>query len=141
MRITRNRPIVACWAGLFWLATACIAGTASAQMLKTVNDRGALNCGVSEGLYGFSARDANGNWSGFDVDLCRAIAAAIFNDAGKVNYIPLDANRRFEVLQSGNIDVLSRNTTWTMSREVDLGLSFDAANDYSGQGFAERRGV
>src|SRR6059058_2670127 len=94
-----------------------IATAADAQVLKTVKDRGALNCGVSEGVYGFSARDSNGNWSGFDVDLCRAIAAAIFNDASKVNYIPLDANRRFEVLQSGNIDVLSRNTTWTMSRE------------------------
>src|SRR5258708_5050686 len=139
MRITRNRPIVACWAGLLWLATACIAGTASAQMLKTVNDRGALNCGVSEGLYGCSARDANGNWSGFDVDLCRAIAAAIFNDDGKVNYTPLEASRRFEALQSGGIDVLSRNTTWTMSREIELGLSFVATNYYDGQGFLVRR--
>jgi general L-amino acid transport system substrate-binding protein len=128
---------VACWAGL--LAAVCIAGTASAQMLTTVKDRGALNCGVSEGLYGFSARDANGNWSGFDVDLCRAIAAAIFNDAGKVNYTPLEASRRFEALQSGAIDVLSRNTTWTMSREIELGLSFVATNYYDGQGFLVRR--
>ena len=139
MRINRNGPIVACWAGLISLAAACIAGTASAQMLKTVKDRGALNCGVSEGLYGFSARDANGNWSGFDVDLCRAIAAAIFNDAGKVNYTPLEASRRFEALQSGAIDVLSRNTTWTMSREIELGLSFAATNYYDGQGFLVRR--
>src|SRR5689334_15753532 len=86
-----------------------------AQVLKTVKDRGMLNCGVSEGLNGFSARDSSGNWSGFDVDTCRAIAAAIFNDAGKVKYVPLDANRRFEALQAGDIDVLSRNTTWTIS--------------------------
>src|SRR5215468_1810954 len=108
---------------------------ATAQVLKTVKDRGTLNCGVSEGLYGFSARDRNGNWSGFDVDLCRAIAAAIFNDTTKVNYIPLDATRRFEALQSGGIDVLSRNTTWTISREVELGLTFAATNFYDGQGF------
>jgi general L-amino acid transport system substrate-binding protein len=117
------------------------ASAANEQVLKAVKDRGALNCGVSEGLYGFSARDNNGNWSGFDVDLCRAVAAAIFNDAGKVNYFPLDANRRFEALQSGTIDVLSRNTTWTMSREVDLGLIFAATNYYDGQGFLVRRAM
>src|SRR5262245_57044700 len=114
---------------------------ATAQVLKAVKDRGKLNCGVSEGLYGFSARDNNGNWSGFDVDLCRAIAAAIFNDASNVSYVPLDANRRFEALQSGSIDVLSRNTTWTMSREVDLGLLFAATNYYDGQGFLVRRAM
>ncbi|MGB6348436.1 MAG: transporter substrate-binding domain-containing protein, partial [Pseudolabrys sp.] len=88
-----------------------IGRAANAQVLKAVKDRATLNCGVSEGLYGFSARNNTGNWSGFDVDLCRAIAAAIFNDAGKVTYMPLAASRRFEALQSGNIDVLSRNTT------------------------------
>ena len=112
-----------------------------AQTLKAVKDRGALNCGVSEGLYGFSARDDKGNWSGFDVDLCRAIAAAIFNDASKVNYTPLAASRRFEGLQSGSIDVLSRNTTWTMSREIELGLSFAGTNYYDGQGFLVRRAM
>src|SRR6478752_6246875 len=112
---------------------------ANAQVLKAVKDRGALNCGVSEGLYGFSARDKDGNWSGFDVDLCRAIAAAIFNDASKVNYTPLESSRRFEGLQSGSVDVLSRNTTWTMSREIELGLSFTATNYYDGQGFLVRR--
>jgi general L-amino acid transport system substrate-binding protein len=115
--------------------------SANAQTLQTVKDRGALNCGVSEGLYGFSARDNNGNWSGFDVDLCRAVAAAIFNDASKVNYVPLDASRRFAALQSGAIDVLSRNTTWTISREVELGLSFAAINYYDGQGFLVRRAM
>jgi general L-amino acid transport system substrate-binding protein len=118
-----------------------IATAANAQVLKAVKDRGALNCGVSEGLYGFSARDSNGNWNGFDVDLCRALAAAIFNDASKVNYIPLDAGHRFEALQSGSIDVLSRNTTWSMSREVELGLSFAATNYYDGQGFLVRRAM
>ena len=78
------------------LAAGLIITPAHAQVLKAVKDRGTLNCGVSEGLNGFSARDGNGNWSGFDVDTCRAIAAAIFNDAGKVKYVPLDANRRFE---------------------------------------------
>src|SRR5499427_4707820 len=112
---------------------------ATAQVLKTVKDRGTLNCGVSEGLYGFSARDNNGNWSGFDVDLCRAVAAAIFNDTGKVNYVPLDASRRFAALQSGSIDVLSRITTWTMSREVELGLIFPATSYFDGQGFLIRR--
>jgi general L-amino acid transport system substrate-binding protein len=111
----------------------------NAQTLKTVKDRNALNCGVSEGLYGFSARDKNGNWSGFDVDLCRAVAAAIFNDTGKVNYVPLDASRRFAALQSGSIDVLSRITTWTMSREVELGLIFPATSYFDGQGFLIRR--
>ncbi|MGA9201374.1 MAG: transporter substrate-binding domain-containing protein, partial [Pseudolabrys sp.] len=115
------------------------AQTAGAQVLKAVKDRGTLNCGVSEGLYGFSARDNNGSWSGFDVDLCRAVAAAIFNDASKVSYVPLDASRRFEALQSGSIDVLSRITTWTMSREVDLGLLFTATNYFDGQGFLVRR--
>ena len=122
-------------------ASALTAGTVGAQTLKSVKDRGALNCGVSEGLYGFSARDDNGNWSGFDVDLCRAIAAAIFNDAGKVNYTPLDTANRFRALQSGSIDVLARNTTWTMSREIELGLSFAATSYYDGQGFLVRRAM
>ena len=116
-----------------------VAIAADTEVLKAVKNRGAVNCGVSEGLYGFSARDKDGNWSGFDVDLCRAIAAAIFNDASKVNYTPLESSRRFEGLQSGSIDVLSRNTTWTMSREIELGLSFTATNYYDGQGFLVRR--
>src|SRR5471032_1563222 len=103
------------------LVTFVMTSPVAAQTLKAVKDRGALNFGVSEGLYGFSARDDKGNWSGFDVDLCRALAAAIFNDTSKVNYTPLAASRRFEALQLGSIDVLSRNTTWTMSREVELG--------------------
>jgi len=130
------KPVAALVIVLLSSATA-----ANAQVLKAVQDRGALNCGVSEGLYGFSARDNNGNWSGFDVDMCRAIAAAIFNDVSKVNYVPLDATRRFEALQSGSIDVLSRNTTWTMSREIELGLTFAATTYYDGQGFLVPRAM
>jgi len=125
--------------GIFALAAIFNASSVNAQTLNAVKDRGALNCGVSEGLYGFSARDKDGNWSGFDVEMCHAIAAAIFGDPSKINYVPLDASRRFEALQSGSIDVLSRNTTWTMSREVDLGLSFAATSYYDGQGFLVRR--
>ena len=129
-------------AALLAVVAVCFGGTAAdAQTLKTVKERGALNCGVSEGLYGFSARDEKGNWSGFDVDLCRAIAAAIFNDPSKVNYTPLEASRRFQALQASSIDVLSRNTTWTMSREIELGLSFAATNYYDGQGFLVRRAL
>ena len=122
MRTNRNRPVAVCLAGLLSLAATCIAGAAHAQMLKTVTERGALNCGVSEGLYGFSARDAKGNWSGFDVDLCRAIAAAIFNDAGKVNYTPLAASRRFRgasirrhrrPLAQYHVDDVARDRAWT----------------------------
>jgi general L-amino acid transport system substrate-binding protein len=139
--MNRNKVATRCLVGLLSLFATCIVGAANAQTLKAVKDRGALNCGVSEGLYGFSARDDKGTWSGFDVDLCRAIAAAIFNDASKVNYTPLAASRRFEALQSGSIDILSRNTTWTMSREIDLGLSFAATNYYDGQGFLVRKAM
>src|ERR1700744_1072027 len=88
---------------------------ASAQTLKAVTDRGMLSCGVSQGLPGFSAPDDKGNWTGIDVDVCRAIAAAIFNDPSKVKFVPLSAKDRFTALQSGEVDVLSRNTTWTLS--------------------------
>ena len=141
MRMNSWRAVTIFSLPLLSLVAIPVATAANAQVLKAVKDRGALNCGVSEGLYGFSARDSSGNWNGFDVDLCRAIAAAIFNDASKVNYVPLDAGHRFEALQSGSIDVLSRNTTWTMSREVELGLSFAATNYYDGQGFLVRRAM
>jgi general L-amino acid transport system substrate-binding protein len=97
-----------------------------------------LVCGVSEGIPGFSAQTDKG-WAGFDVDLCRALAAAVFNDAGKVRYVPLNANDRFAALRSGTIDVLSRNSTWTMSRETDLMLVFPAVTYFDGQGFLIRR--
>ena len=117
------------------LVLALSAATSSAQTLKKVQDRGSLMCGVSQGLPGFSSPDDKGNWTGFDVDLCRAIAAAIFNDASKVKYVPLSANDRFAALTSGTIDVLSRDTTWTMSREISLRLAFAGITYYDGQGF------
>jgi len=117
------------------LAALAAVTSASAQTLKAVKERGMLACGVSQGLYGFSIADDKGNWTGFDVDLCRAIAAAIFNDADKVKYVPLSTNDRFGALTSGAVDVLSRNTTWTMSREMTLGLSFAGVTYYDGQGF------
>ena len=110
-----------------------------AQTLKTVRERGTLNCGVSQGLMGFSSTDANGTWIGFDVDFCRAVAAAIFDDPAKVTFVPLDAGSRFTALQSNKIDVLSRNSTWTMSREGSLGLMFAGIAYYDGQGFLMRR--
>src|SRR5882762_2532717 len=91
---------------------------ATAQTLKKVKDRGSLICGVSQGLPGFSNPDDKGAWTGFDVDLCKAIAAAVFNDPAKVKYTPLSAKDRFEPLKSGEIDVLSRNTTWILSRDA-----------------------
>jgi general L-amino acid transport system substrate-binding protein len=115
--------------------------TGSAQTLKKVQDRGALMCGVSQGLPVFSNPDDKGNWTGLDVDLCRAIAAAVFNDAGKVKYLPLSAKDRFTALQSGEIDVLSRNSTWTLSRDASLGINFTAVNYYDGQGFMVRKSL
>lgn len=117
------------------------AGVASAQTLKAVKDRGSLNCGVSEGLPGFSAKDDKNEWSGFDVDFCRALAAAIFNDKSKVQFVPLSAGDRFTALQQNKIDVLSRNSTWTLEREADLGLLFSAVTYYDGQGFMIRRSL
>lgn len=114
------------------------AGAASAATLDDVKSRDALKCGVSQGLPGFSNPDSDGNWSGLDVDLCKAVAAAIFDDASKVEYVPLSAKERFTALQSGEVDLLSRNTTWTMSRDTQLGLNFSVVNYYDGQGFMVR---
>jgi general L-amino acid transport system substrate-binding protein len=110
-----------------------------AQTLEAVRARGTLNCGVSQGLLGFSSLDDKNTWSGFDVDICRALAAAIFDDPAKVTFMPLDTATRFEALQSNKIDVLSRNSTWTMSRESSLGLMFAGVAYYDGQGFLLRR--
>ncbi|MBN9049888.1 MAG: amino acid ABC transporter substrate-binding protein [Rhizobiales bacterium] len=117
------------------------AQSASAQTLKTVKERGTLICGVSQGLPGFSNPDDKGNWTGLDVDLCRAIAAAIFNDPSKVKFTGLSAKDRFTALQSGEIDVLSRNSTWTLSRDSSLGLNFAGVNYYDGQGFMVRKAL
>jgi general L-amino acid transport system substrate-binding protein len=120
-------------AALFFVA--CHASVAAASTLVDVTARGKLNCGVNLGLPGFSASDAEGNWSGFDVDFCRAVAAAIFGDPDKVVFFPLSTSDRFEALTSGKIDVLARNSTWTMQREAGLGLTFVGVTYYDGQGF------
>jgi general L-amino acid transport system substrate-binding protein len=115
---------------------------ASAQAtLNTVKQRGVLQCGSNTGLAGFGLPDAQGNWTGLDVEFCRAIAAAIFNDPTKVKFIPLTAKDRFTALQSGEVDVLSRNTTWTSSRDTQLGLNFAAVNYFDGQGFLARKAL
>ncbi|WP_029352654.1 amino acid ABC transporter substrate-binding protein [Bosea sp. 117] len=114
---------------------ACVVGTVQADTLADVKARGTLKCGVSQGLAGFSAPDDKGQWQGFDVDLCRAVAAAIFDDASKVTYVPLNADARFPALAKGEIDVLSRNSTWTLQREAELKLLFAAVSYYDGQGF------
>ncbi|MDF3064100.1 MAG: amino acid transporter substrate-binding protein [Microvirga sp.] len=122
------------------LAASLSATAASAQAtLNNVKQKGFLTCGSNTGLAGFGVPDAQGNWTGLDVDLCRAIAAAIFNDPTKVRFIPLSAKDRFTALQSGEVDVLVRNTTWTMSRDTQLGLDFTGVNYYDGQGFMVRK--
>jgi general L-amino acid transport system substrate-binding protein len=108
---------------------------AAAQTLEDVRGKGYIQCGVSTGLAGFSNPDDQGEWTGIDVDYCRAMAAAIFGDADAVQYSPLSAVERFTALQSGEVDVLSRNTTWTMSRDTTLGLAFVGVTYYDGQGF------
>ena len=108
---------------------------AAGDTLALVRNRGELICGVNEGLPGFSNPDDKGRWSGIDVDYCRAVASAIFDDPTKVKFRPLNAKDRFTALQSGEIDILSRNTTWTMSRDTQLGLDFAGVDYYDGQGF------
>jgi general L-amino acid transport system substrate-binding protein len=108
---------------------------AEAGTLAAVKQRGTLNCGVSQGLAGFSDRDAQGRWAGFDVDFCRALAAAVLGDPDKVAYTPLSASERFDALRAGRIDVLSRNSTWTLEREAGLGLLFAGITFHDGQGF------
>lgn len=120
-------------------ALAISAGTVSAATLDDVQGKGHVQCGVSQGLPGFSNFDDKGNWSGVDVDVCRAVAAAIFGDDSKVKYTPLSAKERFTALQSGEVDVLSRNTTWTATRDTALGLNFAGVNYYDGQGFMVRK--
>ena len=122
----------------FFLGTAvsvAAAATASAGTLDDVRQKGFVQCGVSQGLIGFSNPDEQNNWTGLDVDFCRAVAASIFGDGTKVKFTPLSAKERFTALQSGEIDILSRNTTWTMSRDTSLGLKFAGVMYYDGQGF------
>ncbi len=113
-----------------------LAGPAQAgKTVDAIKARGQLVCGVNTGLAGFSAADSQGNWTGIDVDVCKAIAAAMLGDASKVKYVPLNAQQRFTALQSGEIDILSRNTTWTLTRDASLGMQFTGVTYYDGQGF------
>ncbi len=105
------------------------------KTLDAVKQRGTLNCGVTNGVAGFSAPDTQGNWSGLDVDTCRAIAAAVLGDGKKVNFVPLNSQQRFSALQAGEIDILARNTTWTLTRDASLGFNFTTITYYDGQGF------
>nr|WP_170284345.1 amino acid ABC transporter substrate-binding protein [Roseospira marina] len=130
-------------------AAALVAGAATvalstsaafaAETLDAVKERGEVVCGVSTGLPGFSNPDESGQWSGIDVDVCRAVGAAVLGDADKVKFVPLTAKERFTALQSGEIDILSRNTTWTLTRDSSLGLNFAGVNYYDGQGFLVKK--
>ncbi|HEU0216405.1 MAG TPA: amino acid ABC transporter substrate-binding protein [Stellaceae bacterium] len=129
---------VALLAGVGMARPAVAAGT-----LDKVKAAGTISCGVSTGIAGFSQPDNQGNYSGMDVDVCRALSAAIFGDPNKVKYVPLSAQQRFTALQSGEVDILSRNTTWTLQRDAELGINFAPVVYYDGQGFmvAKKLGV
>ena len=111
------------------------AGAAAAGTMDDVKTRGKLNCGVTTGLAGFAAPNANGEWEGFDVAVCRAVAAAVLGDPAAVEFVPTTGKTRFTALASGEVDLLARNTTWTFSRDVDLKFTFTGVNYYDGQGF------
>ena len=130
---------------LFTLALAAAGfgavGTAQAGVLDQVKAKGFVQCGVSQGLIGFSTPDDKGAWTGYDVDFCRALAAAIFDDPNKAKYSPLSTKDRFTALQSGEVDLLSRNTTWTLDRDSKMGLNFTAVTLYDGQGFMVKKSL
>ncbi|MBP5979708.1 MAG: amino acid ABC transporter substrate-binding protein [Halomonas sp.] len=134
--LTKKHLVLLASAGVVTLAGTA---TANAATLEDTIERGAVQCGVSDGLPGFSAPDGDGNWQGLDVDVCRAVAAAVLGDADAVNYISLNAVERFTALQSGEVDLLSRNTTWTTTRDTTLGLNFAGVNFYDGIGFMVSR--
>ena len=119
-----------------FLVLMLLSGNALAQStLDAVRSKGFVQCGVNTGIAGFSQPDSKGVWKGIDVDVCRAVAAAVLGDAAKVRYTPLTAQQRFTAVQSGEVDILSRNTTWTITRDTSLGLNFVGINYYDGQGF------
>ena len=129
MKLARNAAIAG-------LALGAMVGTAQAgPTFDAIKQRGNIICGVNTGLGGFSLPDSAGNWTGLDVDVCKAVAAAVFGDVSKVKYVPLTAQQRFTALQTGEVDILSRNTTWTLSRDTQLGLNFAGVSFYDGQGF------
>ncbi len=125
---------------LAFAVAAMFAVGARAGTLDEVRARDELRCGVNTALTGFSAPDDKGEWTGLDVDFCRVVAAAVLHDPGKIKFVPLSAKERFTALQSGEIDLLSRNTTWTMSRDTEQGLNFVGISYYDGQGFMVRSG-
>ncbi|MEM9010838.1 MAG: amino acid ABC transporter substrate-binding protein [Pseudomonadota bacterium] len=120
-------------------AAGLLTGAASAATLDDIREKGFLQCGVSTGLVGFASPDANGEWQGFDVSVCRAVAAAVLGDPTAVRFTPTTGKTRFTALASGEVDMLARNTTWTFSRDVDLGFTFVGVNYYDGQGFMVRK--
>jgi general L-amino acid transport system substrate-binding protein len=128
-------------AALSLAASAELANAQSAATFDAIKARGVVNCGVNTGLAGFAAPDSQGVWRGLDVDLCRAVAAAMFGDATRVRFVPTTAQQRFTALQSGEVDMLSRNSTWTLSRDTSLGLDFVGINFYDGQGFMVKRSL
>lgn len=138
-----NRTARLLWAAAMTCGIAMGGGAApaGAGTLDTVKARGVLNCGANGNLAGFGLPDAQGNWTGLDVDYCRAIAAAIFNDASKVKFVPLTASNRFPSLKNGDVDVLVRNTTWTSSRDTEQNFNAGAVNYYDGQGFMVRKSL
>jgi len=128
--------------GAALLALSSLTQTALADgTLEAVKERGFVQCGVNTGLPGFSNADADGRWSGIDVDLCRAVAAAVLGDAEKVRFTPLTAKERLTAVQSGEVDLLSRNTTWTLTRDTSLGLHFTGVTYYDGQGFMVKKAL
>ena len=129
---------LAIFAVVFSIGTEAMAAKKSKTLKNTIK-KDTVRCGVSQGLPGFSNADASNNWTGVDVDVCRAVAAAVLGDANKVTFYPLSAKERFTALTSGEIDILSRNTTWTLSRDADIGLTFVGVNFYDGQGFMVRK--
>ncbi|MDB5571196.1 MAG: amino acid transporter substrate-binding protein [Hyphomicrobiales bacterium] len=140
MKITRTALLASVAAAILTAATSAASAQAQvARTLEQVKSRGFISCGSNPGLAGFGMPDDKGTWAGLDVDLCRAVSAAIFNDPNKVKFIPLTAKDRFTALQTGEIDVLARNGTWTQSREAELGLLWTGINYYDGQGFMVRK--
>jgi general L-amino acid transport system substrate-binding protein len=133
-----KRKLLSC---AFGAAVGMIAASAAAATLDDVKAKGFVQCGVNPSLIGFSAPDEQNNWTGLDVDFCRAVAAAVFGDPQKVKFTPLTAKDRFAALASGEVDVLSRNTTWTMSRDTSLGLKFVGVTYYDGQGFMVKKSL
>ena len=120
------------------LVLALLAASAPAlagKTLEAIKAKGQIACGVSTGVIGFSAADSQGQWKGLDVDVCKAIAAAVLGDPNKVRWVPLSSQQRFTAIQSGEVDILSRNTTWSLTRDAALGLHFAGVSYYDGQGF------